>query len=196
MSGGQTPAYVRTGTPIGAGAVIVFIAKQLGVDLTVDQALLLMPAVMYAYYVLGRLLESFDPRLGYILGIAKTPAYSIEPSTSPDRGEKLAGVVVPEGTDPQAVQDAVDNSSLSPAVDEPVDVEVHDRAVPDPDLNIALLAGHASPSPIDPPPRPPSKRAEAVSQRLKSTPLAEVRAEAAKKAPAKRAPRKKPAPPE
>lgn len=200
MSGGNTaPALVRTGVPMGVGSALIFAAKAFGLELTVDQALILAPVVMWLYYVLGRALESFDPRLGYVLGIAKAPAYSPQASTSPDRGEELVAVVVSEGTDPQVVQEVVESST---AVDTPVDdsqlpfesVEAHEPSVTEsegPDVNVGLLASHAGPSPID---------AAATAQGgagadLTITPLADLQPAATSKAPAKRAPRKKPAPP-
>lgn len=169
MSGNTTPALVRTGVPMGVGSALIFVAQAFGLELTVDQALILAPVVMWLYYVAGRALESFDPKLGYVLGIAKAPAYSPKPSTSPDRGEDLVAVVVDQGTDPEAVQDVVDESSVSTPVDEPVDetqlsfdhyVESSDGQS---DPNVGLLASHAGPSPIDPPApkKKPAKRAPA-----------------------------------
>lgn len=97
MSGtSQKPAYVRTGVPMGAGSLIVFVAQQFGLDLTVDQALIVAPVVMYLYYVLGRALETYRPSLGYVLGIAKQPAYSKESAPAPGAGEDLVAVVVPD----------------------------------------------------------------------------------------------------
>lgn len=95
MSGtSQKPAYVRTGTPMAAGAVLVYVAQQIGLDLSADQATILVPVVMYLYYVLGRALEAYNPRLGFVLGIAKQPAYSKQDAPAPDEGEHLEAIVV------------------------------------------------------------------------------------------------------
>lgn len=107
MSGNQTPAYVRTGTPIAAGPIIVAIASQFGLDLTVEQALMVVPVVSFLYYVLGRALETYNPKLGYVLGIAKAPAYSNEPAPSPGPGEEVVAEVVPEES-PQPVDEPVE----------------------------------------------------------------------------------------
>lgn len=92
--GPQKPAYVRTGTPMVAGSGLVFVAKAFGLDLSVDQALILAPVVMYAYYVLGRALEHYNPKLGYILGIAKQPAYAKGKAPAPGEGEDVVAEVV------------------------------------------------------------------------------------------------------
>lgn len=111
----QTPAYVRTGTPIAAGPILVGIAGQFGLEISVEQALLLVPVVSFLYYVLGRAMETYNPKLGYVLGIAKAPAYSDVPAPSPGLDEHLEAVVVQD--DPQPV-DAVDepSSGTSPAL--------------------------------------------------------------------------------
>lgn len=105
-AGSQKPAYVRTGAPMGAGAVIVFIAKQIGLDLSVDQVIVVLPVVMFVYYSLARAMEAYNPKLGYVLGIAKAPAYATESAPAPAEGEHLEAVVVPNVPagldDPQA----------------------------------------------------------------------------------------------
>lgn len=72
---GQTPAYARTASPITAGPVIVAVAKALGLDLTVDQAIALVPIVSMGYYVIVRALEFKFPIVGYALGVPKQPVY-------------------------------------------------------------------------------------------------------------------------
>lgn len=92
----QAPAYARTGAPITAGPIIVAIARVFGLDLTLDQALFLIPVVSFGYYCLGRALEAYNPKLGYVLGIAKQPAYSKQDAPAPGEGEALVAVVVPD----------------------------------------------------------------------------------------------------
>lgn len=92
------PSLKRTGVPMGAGSVLVYVAHQLGLELTVDQALLLAPVVMFVYYGLLRVAESRWPIVGVFLGQAKAPAYSPEPAPSPGPGEDVEAVVVPDET--------------------------------------------------------------------------------------------------
>lgn len=93
-------AYVRTGTPIAAGPILVAIAGQFGLDLSTEQVLLLVPAVSFLYYVLGRAMETYNPKLGYVLGIAKTPTYSTEPAPEVFVEEEPQSVEPFSGTSP------------------------------------------------------------------------------------------------
>ena len=90
----QAPAYARTNAPIVAGPVLCFIAKKFGMDLSVEEALILVPLVSSAYYTLGRMLEAWKPKLGYVLGVPKQPAYSDQPAPAPGPGEEVVAVVV------------------------------------------------------------------------------------------------------
>ena len=92
----QAPAYARTGAPIAAGPIIVSIAKVFGLDLSADQTLVILPVVMFLYYCFGRALEAYNPKLGWVLGIAKQPAYSKEDAPAPEKGEELVAVSVPK----------------------------------------------------------------------------------------------------
>jgi hypothetical protein len=97
MKGGsQTPAYVRTGTPISAGVIVTLILNYFGVELGDAMTSVVTGLSAGAYYVLGRALETWNPKLGYVLGIAKQPAYSTEPAPSPGTGEEVVADVVPE----------------------------------------------------------------------------------------------------
>ncbi len=90
-----SPAYARTNAPIAAGPVIVYLAKSLGWDLTVEEALLFIPIISSAYYFVARLAEAYNPKLGGILlGSAKAPAYSLAPAPSPAAGEDVVAVIV------------------------------------------------------------------------------------------------------
>jgi hypothetical protein len=114
-----TPSLVRTGTPMVAGSILVGIARALGLDLTVDQAMAVLPVVMFLYYAAGRALETWNPSLGYVLGMAKAPAYSSEPSPSPGTDEHLETVVVPDAPAPDPEPDP----QLEPDSEPPVDME-------------------------------------------------------------------------
>lgn len=87
------PSLVRTLAPLIAGPVIA----RFGFDVTDPDTLALATAVFgWLYYVLVRLVETKWPTFGYLLGIAKAPAYSTEPSPSPGPGENVEAVVVPD----------------------------------------------------------------------------------------------------
>ena len=87
------PSLIRTLVPILVGP---FVAR-FGLDVTDPDDLALVSAVIsYAFYVLVRVVETRWPAFGYLLGIAKAPAYSPEPSPSPGPGEDVEAVVVPD----------------------------------------------------------------------------------------------------
>ena len=93
----QTPAVVRTSTPPAyAGALIYLAQRFLHINLDTNDILVLLPVVSAAFYIVVRALETWKPALGYILGVAKQPAYSPEPSPSPADGEDVEAVVVPD----------------------------------------------------------------------------------------------------
>lgn len=106
----QTPAYVRTGTPIGAGSILMWLASRVfGIDLSAGDVLVILPLIQGAYYVLGRALEKWKPSLGYVLGIAKQPAYSTENAPAPGPGEEVVAVVVSEEGDGDETPVQTDN---------------------------------------------------------------------------------------
>lgn len=92
----QAPGYVRTGTPISAGVILAIAAHRLGLSLTVEETAILTGAFGAAWYCVGRALETWHPKLGYVLGVAKQPAYSDRPAPSPGEGEAVEAVVVDE----------------------------------------------------------------------------------------------------
>ena len=87
------PSLIRTLVPILVGPLVA----RFGLDVTDPDDLALVSAVIsYAFYVLVRVVETKFPVAGYLLGIAKAPAYSPEPSPSPGPGEDVEAVVVPD----------------------------------------------------------------------------------------------------
>jgi hypothetical protein len=124
----QAPGYVRTGTPMALGSVIMWLASRIfGISLSASDVLTILPIIQAAYYVVGRALERWKPSLGYILGIAKQPVYSAEKAPSPGEGEGLQAVVVPEqdedGLPAVPVPEPTDNGPRpeDPDVEEPQD---------------------------------------------------------------------------
>lgn len=107
------PSLVRTLAPFIVGPILAALATRLGLpldEIKPDSALYVgvMAAVTgafgYVYYVVARFAEVFlNPKWGYVLGLAKSPAYSAEPSPSPDTGEVLVAEVVPEAHGPDGV---------------------------------------------------------------------------------------------
>lgn len=89
----QSPAFIRTLIPL----VVGYLATRFGFDPDDPTiATLVGLGVAYAYYVLCHVVELRWPAFGWLLGVAKAPAYSTEPAPSPDRGEALEAVVVDE----------------------------------------------------------------------------------------------------
>lgn len=87
------PSLIRTLVPIVVGPLVA----RFGLDVNDPDNLALVSAVIsYLFYVLVRLVETRYPAFGYLLGIAKQPAYSPEPSPSPGAGEDVEAVVVPD----------------------------------------------------------------------------------------------------
>lgn len=107
------PSLIRTLAPFVVGPVLAAIATRLGLpldEIRPDSALYVgvMAAVTgafgYLYYVLARFAEVFlNPKWGYVLGLAKSPAYSPADSPSPAEGEVLVAEVVPEAMGPDGV---------------------------------------------------------------------------------------------
>ena len=75
----QATSYVRTGVPVAVGAFLTWALHKAGIVLDGhDSAVALLVvngAVTWLYYVLVRVLETYWPTGGYLLGIAKKPAY-------------------------------------------------------------------------------------------------------------------------
>lgn len=87
------PSLIRTLIPIIVGPLVA----RFGLDVTDPDNLALVSAVLsWGFYVLVRVVETRWPAFGYLLGIAKQPAYSAAPSPSPGPGEDVEAVVVPE----------------------------------------------------------------------------------------------------
>lgn len=113
----KTPGIIRTITPVIVGSVIARVIP--GIDPTDPTVLLITSTLLTsAYYVAVRYLEEVNPKLGYLLGVAKKPAYSSQPAPSPDSGQAVVAVVVPED---EGVPEFTDNSERD--VDPPQDVD-------------------------------------------------------------------------
>lgn len=67
-------SLVRTWVPIGVGYVV-----SLGIlpdDLSDEATAAATAGIIALYYALARLLESKFPKLGFLLGVPKTPTYT------------------------------------------------------------------------------------------------------------------------
>lgn len=90
-----SPALIRTLVPILVGPLAARYFP--GLDIEDPTFLLLASAVIsYSYYVIVRVIEEHYPQFGWLLGLAKRPVYSSAPPVSPDAGETLATVVLPD----------------------------------------------------------------------------------------------------
>lgn len=85
----QMPAFIRTLMPF----VVGYLATRFGLD---SNDPLLSAGVGYAFYVIVHFVELHYPQFGWLLGVAKAPAYSTEPAPSPGPGEDVEAVVVPD----------------------------------------------------------------------------------------------------
>jgi hypothetical protein len=108
------------------GSVIMWLASHVfGITLSASDVLVILPMIQAAYYVVGRALERWKPSLGYVLGIAKQPAYSSADAPAPAEGEHLEAVVVKDedGLPPEAAPQQTDNGPRpeDPDVEEPQD---------------------------------------------------------------------------
>jgi hypothetical protein len=89
----QTPAFVRTLVPFLVG----YLATRFGINPDDPSVALLVSALVgYGWYVVTHLVELRYPRFGWLLGIAKAPAYSSAPAPSPDSGEQATVTVTEE----------------------------------------------------------------------------------------------------
>lgn len=107
MRSEMNPSLIRTGVPFLVGPLLAWAATKLGLPVeeiaNPESALYVLvtgalsAACGYLYYVGARFLEVYaSPKWGYILGLAKSPAYSKEDAPSPGKGEDVEAVVVPE----------------------------------------------------------------------------------------------------
>ena len=102
QSSGLSTSFIRTLVPIVIGPIIARFTP--GLDPHDPNVLLVVSAIAsYVYYVVVRLLELKAPQVGYLLGIAKAPAYSSAPSPSPEAGEHIEAVVVPDAAPDEPV---------------------------------------------------------------------------------------------
>lgn len=90
-----SPALVRTLVPIVIGPLVARFFPGVNVE-DPNTLLLVSGAVSYLYYVLIRLCETKYPKLGYLLGIAKAPAYASGPGPSPGTGEHATVFITPD----------------------------------------------------------------------------------------------------
>lgn len=92
----QAPAFVRTLVPFLVAWVGAYLAKHgFGIDpvwLTTAVGL----GLGYAWFVIVHVVELKVPQFGWLLGIAKAPAYSSEPAPSPGPDESVVAEVVPD----------------------------------------------------------------------------------------------------
>lgn len=86
----MVPSLVRTFVPYLVGVLLTALAK-LGVDIGDGTATTLVElGVSIAWYVVFRYLETKgNARWGWLLGLAKAPAYSAEPAPSPDAPDEV-----------------------------------------------------------------------------------------------------------
>lgn len=93
--GNVLPSVVRTAVPIVAGIVLVALAK-LGLSLDDGVATTLAESLVAVVYYTGvRFLETRgNAQWGWLLGLAKAPAYSPEPPPSPEAGEEMVATPV------------------------------------------------------------------------------------------------------
>ena len=88
----QLPAFVRTLVPIVVGPLVA----RFGFDVTDPNTLAVVIAVAsYLWWVLVHTVEMRWPSFGYLLGVAKAPAYSTAPAPSPGPGQDVTAVVTP-----------------------------------------------------------------------------------------------------
>lgn len=95
----QLPAFVRTLVPMIVGPLIA----RWGFDITDPTTLAIVTgAVGYLWYVVMHTVELRWPSAGWLLGVAKAPAYSTDPAPSPGPGEDVTAVVTPDGPPSEA----------------------------------------------------------------------------------------------
>jgi hypothetical protein len=79
--GDNVISLIRTYVPMAVGfALSLFVSHGLNVDpsLKITLTALITSGLSAAWYTLVRLLESMWPGFGWLLGVAKTPAYGTE----------------------------------------------------------------------------------------------------------------------
>lgn len=92
----QMPAYLRTFAPLIVAWLGTLLAKRgMEIDSTLLEALVGV-GIGALYYTLVRQAEKHKAWLGWLLLMAKQPAYSTEPAPSPGPDESVEAVVVPD----------------------------------------------------------------------------------------------------
>jgi len=90
-----SPSLIRTLVPLITGRILARIMP--GIDPNDPNVLLAASAgFAWLYYTVIRVVETKWPKLGWLLGIAKAPAYSPAPAPSPAADENVVAVVVPD----------------------------------------------------------------------------------------------------
>lgn len=89
-------SYLRTGVTIAVGTLVAYLAKRAHIIIDPDTAAGLQSAftaaVIGAYYVVVRALETKVPAFGWLLGLAKQPAYPAPVNTVPVVASSSTGV--------------------------------------------------------------------------------------------------------
>lgn len=110
----QLPAYVRTYIPL----LVVLLGRELSKHgFNVDNELLNVVVgivVGAAYYAIIRALEAHKAQFGWLLGVAKQPAYLPGPAPKPETGEDVVAVVEPDFD--EDVADAVLRGEAPPKI--------------------------------------------------------------------------------
>jgi hypothetical protein len=92
----QLPAYIRTYIPLLVTVLGTWLAQHgLNIDGTLLQVVV-GAALGAAYYAVVRFLEGHKAQFGWLLGVAKQPAYAPGPAPAPDTGEQVTADVVPD----------------------------------------------------------------------------------------------------
>lgn len=93
-------SLIRTYVPVAVGAAASWLAAHFGVVIDDNSkaavSLAFGSVVIAAYYSAVRFAESKVPALGWLLGLAKQPAYVPGPAPAPDVNEEAVAVAVPD----------------------------------------------------------------------------------------------------
>lgn len=80
MFGDQLISHIRTYVPIVVGTALTYVSRKTGFVVDEDAAasvtMLIAGIVTAAYYTLVRMIERVNPKLGWLLGVAKPPTYA------------------------------------------------------------------------------------------------------------------------
>lgn len=121
QTSGIGTSLVRTFVPIVVGSVIARFFP--GVDQHDPNVLLLVSGVIsYIYYTVVRVTETYFPKVGFLLGIAKAPAYVPGPSPAPGPDQVAVAIAVADPDDPE-VKPAGEDPDEFPDGDLAEDVE-------------------------------------------------------------------------